>query len=147
MNFNETLIITLITITITTITNIILFLIRNKYTEKVELKAKTISILVFYANLIHNPVNYDDIVNNSRLLDMIDKASNDLRALAAEWAIYYNNEKAKEIHSLLIGLSNSLTYTNSESLKYLMKDNIYHEKKIKELLKINNKKLDKQKNI
>ena len=40
MNFNETLIITLITITITTITNIILFLIRNKYTEKVELKAK-----------------------------------------------------------------------------------------------------------
>ncbi|XZI53420.1 hypothetical protein ACSW9K_08310 [Clostridium perfringens] len=143
MNFNETLIITLITITITTITNIILFLIRKKYTEKVELKAKTISTLIFYANLIHNPVNYDAIVNNSRLIDMIDKASNDLRALAAEWAIYYNNKKAKEIHSSLIGLSNSLTYTNNESLKYLMKDISEYENRIKDLLKINNKKLDK----
>ncbi len=37
MNFNETLIITLITIIITNITNIVLFFIRNKYTEKVKL--------------------------------------------------------------------------------------------------------------
>ncbi|EOU2102070.1 hypothetical protein C0L85_13050, partial [Clostridium perfringens] len=114
-----------------------------KYIEKVKLKAKTISTLIFYADLIHNPVSYYDIVNNSRLIDMRDKASNNLRALAAEWAIYYNNKKAKEIHHLLIGLSHGLMYSTKDDFENLIKNNIEYEKKIKELLKINNKKLDK----
>ena len=59
MNFKETVIITIFTIAVTTLVNIILYFIREKYINEsnrfVDLKEKTVEVLVKNKKIITNP--------------------------------------------------------------------------------------------
>lgn len=122
MNFYQTLIITLITILLTTLVNISLFLFKEYYTnnikEFVNLRRKTIEIFMKYEYLIVNPINLDKLDRDSNLKDFVYKAKSEVGELAGKWHSYslrkhnllckrkiLGAKVSKDLKSLALGLT------------------------------------------
>lgn len=126
MNFYQTLITTLITIIVTTFVNAIVFVIKQKFNNKIkefnDLKIKTIEILIKYEDIMADPYYSGYLESDFRLKELVYKAKLDIRTLAAQWnSFYISNKKglfnkksnvAKEMSCELIALSNRLFAEN-----------------------------------
>lgn len=127
MNFYQTLITTLITIIVTTFVNAIVFVIKQKFNNKIkefnDLKIKTIEILIKYEDIMADPYYSGWLEIDLNLKELVYKAKLDIRTLAAQWSSFYISNKeglfnkksniAKEISNELLILSDRLFAENT----------------------------------
>lgn len=149
MNFYQTLITTLITIIVTTFVNAIVFVIKQKFNNKIkefnDLKIKTIEILIKYEDIMADPYYSGWLERDLNLKELVYKAKLDIRTLAAQWSSFYIGNKeglfnkksniAKEISNELLTLSDRL-FAENTSQNENEKGNNGILNKIKILLKL-----------
>lgn len=118
----------IVSIAVSLITFLITTVLHEHIREYKEIKAKTAYVLLYYADIYTNPIEYDQ--ENIKY----NEASSTIRQLAAEWYSYLEskpkiligcieNDKIKEVGKNLFGLSNSLSIphnskNNKETDKY-----------------------------
>ncbi|MBS5996127.1 MAG: hypothetical protein E6018_09405 [Clostridium perfringens] len=152
MNFYQTLSITLITVFLTSIVNLLNFLFKEYYTNNIKefekLRRKTLELFMKYGFILNNPVDFSRIEIESELKDSVYKVKFEFGELISKW-FSYSSKKNKlfckrktlgnDICSYLLILQDGLTYYkfDSKDLKeyeLLVKRNKEYKKKIENIL-------------
>lgn len=138
-----------ITSSITAIVGFIVFLYSKVYYKIYEkykdLKVHTSYSIVYYANLYNNPIDLAEVADN-KLPENYNKASDELRKLAAEWEAFkqykifssafpISDKKISKVSSNLIGISNSFTHPYGTKDRETNKYNRDIIGKVKKILK------------
>lgn len=126
------------------------FILSNVYFKSIqrykEIRGETVSTLIFYKNILTNPIDLADIKDN-KVPDKYIVASDELRKLSSKW---YSLATVKPLFSIgiprnkqiirvaknLIGLSNSTIYPYNQKDRSMVKESIKMIKDIEEYLKI-----------
>lgn len=152
MNFYQTLSITLITVFLTSIVNLLNFLFKEYYTNNIKefekLRRKTLELFMKYGFILNNPVDFSRIEIESELKDSVYKVKFEFGELISKW-FSYSSKKNKlfckrktlgnEICAYLLILQDGLTYYkfDSKDLKeyeLVVKRNKEYKKKIENIL-------------
>ncbi|HAT4147441.1 TPA: hypothetical protein I9Z81_002493 [Clostridium perfringens] len=152
MNFYQTLSITLITVFLTSIVNLLNFLFKEYYTNNIKefekLRRKTLELFMKYGFILNNPVDFSRIEIESELKDSVYKVKFEFGELISKW-FSYSSKKNKlfckrktlgnDICSYLLILQDGLTYYkfDSKDLKeyeLVVKRNKEYKKKIENIL-------------
>ena len=134
----------------TGIVGAISFILSNVYFKSIqrykELRGETVSTLIFYKNILINPVDLADMKDN-KAPEKYTEASDEIRKLATKWyglvtvkpwfAIgILSNKKIIRIAKNLIGLSNSTTYPYNQKDRSMINESINIINEIVDDLKI-----------
>lgn len=152
MNFYQTLSITLITVFLTSIVNLLNFLFKEYYKNNIKefekLRRKTLELFMKYGFILNNPVDFSRIEIESELKDSVYKVKFEFGELISKW-FSYSSKKNKlfckrktlgnDICSYLLILQDGLTYYkfDSKDLKeyeLVVKRNKEYKKKIENIL-------------
>ncbi|HAT4069847.1 hypothetical protein P5F25_15085 [Clostridium perfringens] len=101
MTFKETIIITIFTIAVTTLVNIILYFIREKYINEsnrfVDLKEKTVEVLVKNKKIITNPYIREELDESQYKSENLYRVKLDILDLIGKWKAFASRGKNKII--------------------------------------------------
>ena len=114
------------------------FILSNVYFKSIqrykELRGETVSTLIFYKNILTNPIDLADMKDNKAPQKYI-LASDEIRKLSAKWYALItvkpwisigilSNKKIIRVAKNLIGLSNSTTYPYNQKDRSMVKETI-----------------------
>ncbi|WP_278683747.1 hypothetical protein [Paraclostridium bifermentans] len=126
------------------------FIFSNVYFKAIQrykdLRGDTVSTLIFYKNILSNPIDLADIKDKKVPQNYI-LASDEIRKLASKWyslttlkppccILIPRNKKIKKIAKNLIGLSNSIIYPYNQKDRFMVKESIKMIEEISANLKI-----------
>ena len=152
MSFYQTLAITLITIFLTSVTNLIHFLFKEYYTSNVKefekLQRKTLELFMKYGFILNNPVDFSKSEIESELKDLVYKVKFEFGELISKWFSYSSKKNklfckrktlGENICAYLLILEDGLTYykfdeKDLKGYEFIIKRNKEYKKKIENIL-------------